>query len=185
VLDPHKGLFLPYGTGAVLVRDGAALRRAHSLTGDYMPGMQDDPDRVDFSQYSPELSRPFRGLRVWLPFKMHGAVAFREQLEEKLALARLAADRLRGMEGIEMLAEPQLSVLAFRLAPAGMSESELEELNQRFRERINARQRVLLTPTRLRGKFALRICVLSFRTHRERIEMALEDIEAARREVLG
>ncbi|HEY4597369.1 MAG TPA: aminotransferase class I/II-fold pyridoxal phosphate-dependent enzyme [Thermoanaerobaculia bacterium] len=185
VLDPHKGLFLPYGTGAVLIRDGQALRRAHSLTGDYMPGMQDDPDRVDFSQYSPELSRPFRGLRVWLPFKMHGAVAFREQLEEKLALARLAADRLRGMEGIEMLAEPQLSVLAFRLAPAGMSESELEELNQRFRERINARQRVLLTPTRLRGKFALRICVLSFRTHRERIEMALEDIEAARREVLG
>jgi aromatic-L-amino-acid decarboxylase len=185
VLDPHKGLFLPYGTGAVLVRDGQALRRAHSLTGDYMPGMQDDPDRVDFSQYSPELSRPFRGLRVWLPFKMHGVGAFREQLEEKLALARLAADRLRGMEGIEMLAEPQLSVLAFRLAPAGMSESELEELNQRFRERINARQRVLLTPTRLRGKFAIRICVLSFRTHRERIEMALEDIEAARREVLG
>ncbi|HEY4589026.1 MAG TPA: aminotransferase class I/II-fold pyridoxal phosphate-dependent enzyme [Thermoanaerobaculia bacterium] len=185
VLDPHKGLFLPYGTGAVLVRDGQALRRAHSLTGDYMPGMQDDPDRVDFSQYSPELSRPFRGLRVWLPFKMHGAVAFREQLEEKLALARLAADRLRGMEGIEMLAEPQLSVLAFRLAPAGMSESELEELNQRFRERINARQRVLLTPTRLRGKFALRICVLSFRTHRDRMEEGLEDLEAARREVMG
>ncbi|HEY4575637.1 MAG TPA: aminotransferase class I/II-fold pyridoxal phosphate-dependent enzyme, partial [Thermoanaerobaculia bacterium] len=185
VLDPHKGLFLPYGTGAVLVRDGQALRRAHSLTGDYMPGMQSDPDRVDFSQYSPELSRPFRGLRVWLPFKMHGVGAFREQLEEKLALARLAADRLRGMEGIEMLAEPQLSVLAFRLAPAGTSEEDLEELNQRFRERINARQRVLLTPTRLRGKFAIRICVLSFRTHRERIEMALEDIEAARREVLG
>ena len=73
VLDPHKGLFLPYGTGAVLVRDGEALRRAHSLTADYLPGMQNDPDRVDFSQYSPELSRPFRGLRVWLPFKMHGA----------------------------------------------------------------------------------------------------------------
>ncbi len=55
VLDPHKGLFLPYGTGAVLVRDGQALKRAHSLTADYMPGLQDDPDRVDFSQYSPEL----------------------------------------------------------------------------------------------------------------------------------
>jgi aromatic-L-amino-acid decarboxylase len=185
VLDPHKGLFLPYGTGAVLVRDGQALRRAHSLTADYMPGLQDDPDRVDFSQYSPELSRPFRGLRVWLPFKMHGAGAFRAQLEEKLALARLAADRLRETEGIEMLAEPQLSLLAFRLAPAGVPESELDPLNQRFLERINARQRVYLTPTRLRGRFALRICVLSFRTHRDRMEMALEDIEAARREVVG
>jgi aromatic-L-amino-acid decarboxylase len=185
VLDPHKGLFLPYGTGAVLIRDGQALRRAHSLTGDYMPGMQDDPNRVDFSQYSPELSRPFRALRVWLPFKMHGAGAFREQLTEKLALARLAADRLRAMEGIEILAEPQLSLLAFRLAPAGVPESELNALNQRFLDRVNVRQRVYLTATRLRGKFAPRICVLSFRTHRDRMEMALEDIAAAQKEVLG
>ena len=185
VLDPHKGLFLPYGTGAVLVRDGEALRRAHSLTADYMPGMQNDPDRVDFSQYSPELSRPFRGLRVWLPFKMHGAGAFRAQLEEKLALARLAADRLRAMPEIEILAEPQLSLLAFRLAPAGVPEAELNDLNQRFLDRVNARQRVYLTPTRLRGRFAPRICVLSFRTHRERMEMALEDIAAAQKEVLG
>jgi len=185
VLDPHKGLFLPYGTGAVLVRDGEALRRAHSLTGDYMPGLQNDPDRVDFSQYSPELSRPFRGLRVWLPFKMHGAGAFRAELEEKLALAHLAADRLREMEGIEILAEPQLSLLAFRLAPAGMPEEALDDLNRRFLDRVNARQRVYLTATRLRGRFAPRICVLSFRTHRERMEMALEDIAAARAEVVG
>ncbi len=184
VLDPHKGLFLPYGTGAVLVRDGEDLRRAHSLTADYMPRLQDDPDRVDFSQYSPELSRPFRGLRVWLPFKLYGAGVFRAELEEKLALARLAADRLRGMEGIEMLAEPMLSLLAFRLAPAGVPEEELDGLNRRFIERVNARQRVFLTGTRLRGRFALRICVLSFRTHRDRMEQALEDIEAARREVL-
>jgi aromatic-L-amino-acid decarboxylase len=184
VLDPHKGMFLPYGTGAVLVRDGEALRRAHSLTGDYMPGMQDDPDRVDFCQYSPELSRPFRGLRVWLPLKMHGAGVFRAELEEKLALARLAADRLREMEGIEILAEPQLSLLAFRLAPPGVAEGELNALNRRFQERINARQRVYLTATSLRGRYALRICVLSFRTHRDRMEAALEDIEAARREVL-
>jgi aromatic-L-amino-acid decarboxylase len=184
VLDPHKGLFLPYGTGAVLVRDGETLRRAHSLTGDYMPGMQDDPDRVDFSQYSPELSRPFRGLRVWLPFKMHGAGAFRAQLEEKLALAAQAAERLRAMPDVEILAEPQLSLLAFRLAPAGVPEAALEELNQRFLAAVNARQRVFLTATRLGGRFAPRICVLSFRTHRERMEMALEDIAAARGEVL-
>jgi aromatic-L-amino-acid decarboxylase len=184
VLDPHKGLFLPYGTGAVLVRDGQALRQAHSLTADYMPGLQDDPDRVDFSQYSPELSRPFRGLRVWLPFKMAGAGAFRAELEEKLELARFAADRVRAMAGIEMLAEPQLSLFAFRLAPAGVPESELDDLNHRFIERVNARQRVFLTGTRLHGRFALRICVLSFRTHRDRMEQALEDLEAARLEVL-
>jgi aromatic-L-amino-acid/L-tryptophan decarboxylase len=122
---------------------------------------------------------------VWLPFKLYGAGVFRAELEEKLALAHLAADRLREMEGIEMLAEPQLSLLAFRLAPAGVPDSELDDLNRRFIERVNARQRVFLTGTRLRGRFALRICVLSFRTHRDRMEQALEDIEAARREVLS
>ena len=186
VLDPHKGLFLPYGTGAVLVRDGQALRRAHALTADYMPHMQSDPDLVDFCLYSPELSRPFRGLRVWLPFKMHGAGAFRAQLEEKLALARLAADRIRAMEGMEMLAEPQLSLLAFRLVPPGVDDpEELNRLNRSFLEKVNARQRVFLTGTMLGDRFALRICVLSFRTHRDRMEEGLEDLEAARREVLA
>jgi aromatic-L-amino-acid/L-tryptophan decarboxylase len=186
VLDPHKGLFLPYGTGAVLVRDGQALRRAHALTAEYLPQMQSDPDLVDFCLYSPELSRPFRGLRVWLPFKMHGAGAFREQLEEKLALTKLAADRIRAMEGMEILAEPQLSLFAFRLAPPGVDDpAELNRLNQKLLERVNARQRVFLTATTLAGRFALRICVLSFRTHRDRMEEGLEDLEAARQEVLG
>jgi aromatic-L-amino-acid decarboxylase len=186
VLDPHKGLFLPYGTGAVLVRDGQALRRAHALTAEYLPQMQDDPDLVDFCLYSPELSRPFRGLRVWLPFKMHGASAFREQLEEKLALTKLAADRIRAMEGMEILAEPVLSLFAFRLAPPGVDDpAELNRLNQKLLERVNARQRVFLTATTLAGRFALRICVLSFRTHRDRMEEGLEDLEAARREVLA
>ena len=114
MLDPHKGLFLPYGTGALLVRDGETLRRAHALSAEYMPSMQEDPDRVDFNMLSPELSRDFRGLRVWLPLKMHGIGPFRANLEEKLALARHAAEELARMPGVEILAEPQLSILAFR-----------------------------------------------------------------------
>ena len=66
VLDPHKSLFLPYGTGALLVRDGAALRRAHSVAADYMPPLSDDATLIDISEMSPELSRPFRGLRKGL-----------------------------------------------------------------------------------------------------------------------
>ena len=99
VLDPHKGLFLPYGTGALLVRDGEALKRAHALSADYLPSMQEDPDLVDFNLLSPELSRDFRGLRVWLPLKMHGIGPFRTNLEEKLALARWATEELRADPG--------------------------------------------------------------------------------------
>jgi aromatic-L-amino-acid decarboxylase len=117
---------------------------------------------------------------------MHGAAAFRDQLEEKLALTKLAADRIRVMEGMEMLAEPELSLFAFRLAPPGVDDpQELNRLNRRLLERVNARQRVFLTSTMLGDRFALRICVLSFRTHRDRMEEGLEDLESARREVLG
>jgi aromatic-L-amino-acid decarboxylase len=71
-LDPHKGLFLPYGTGSVLVPRRGALRRAHSVHAEYLPPVPEDPEFVDYSSVSPELSRDFRGLRVWLPIKMHG-----------------------------------------------------------------------------------------------------------------
>jgi aromatic-L-amino-acid decarboxylase len=182
ILDPHKGLFLPYGTGALLVRDGEVLKRAHALSADYMPSMQDDADLVDFNLLSPELSRDFRGLRVWLPLSMHGAEPFRRNLEEKLTLARLAADELREIPGIEILAEPQLSILAFRLRRAGLDDEAVDRLNQDLLERINGKKRVYLTGTRLGGRFAIRICVLSFRTHRDRMDMALQDIQEAIRE---
>jgi aromatic-L-amino-acid decarboxylase len=179
VLDPHKGLFLPYGTGALLVRDGETLRRAHALSADYMPSMQEDADLDDFNLLSPELSRDFRGLRVWLPLKMHGAEPFRTNLQEKLELARMAADSLRGLPGIEILAEPQLSILAFRWVPSGADAATRDAKNRELLERINGRRRIYLTGTMLKGRFAIRICVLSFRTHRERMEQGLEDIRAA------
>jgi aromatic-L-amino-acid decarboxylase len=185
VLDPHKGLFLPYGTGALLVRDGATLRRAHAVSGDYMPAMQEDPDFADFNLLSPELSRGFRGLRVWLPVKMHGIGPFRRNLEEKLELARWACERLKEIPGIEILAEPQLSIVAFRLGRPGGDAADADVLSTELMRRVNARRRVYLTGTRLRSAFAVRICVLSFRTHRDRMEMAIEDVRAAARELLG
>jgi aromatic-L-amino-acid decarboxylase len=110
---------------------------------------------------------------------MHGAGPFRRNLEEKLALARWAAERLREIPKVEILAEPQLSIVAFRLAVPGAGEDEVDAANRRLLERINGRRRVYLTGTRLRGRFAIRICVLSFRTHRDRMEEALEDIRSA------
>lgn len=179
VLDPHKALFLPYGTGALLVRDGEALRRAHSVTADYMPRLQEDPDLVDFCEISPELSKPYRGLGVWLPLKMLGLGPFEEALEEKLELTRWAAAELRTIPGIEILAEPQLSVVAFRWNPGELDQGKLNHWNRQLLSRINARKRVMLTATMLGGRFALRICVVSFRTHRDRVEAALADIRAA------
>lgn len=179
-LDPHKGMFLPYGTGCLLARDPGALRRAHAARADYMPELQEDPERVDFCELSPELSRDFRGLRVWLPLTLLGAEVFRRALEEKLDLAATCAEALRGLPGVEIVAEPQLSLLAFRHVPAGTAEGPpLDAHNARLLAAINRRARVYLTPTVAGGSFVIRVCVLSFRTHRARVEAALEDIRAA------
>ena len=182
VLDPHKGLFLPYGSGCLLVRDAATLRRAHAARGAYLPGMQSDPDFVDFCEISPELSRPYRGLAAWLPLKMHGFGPFRRNLDEKLDLASYAADELARWPDVEIVAPPQLSLLAFRFAPQGLGEPALGSRNRRILDAVNARGRVHLTATTTKGKSLLRICVLSFRTHRDRIDAALEDLAAAARE---
>jgi aromatic-L-amino-acid/L-tryptophan decarboxylase len=182
-LDPHKALFLPYGTGCLLARDGAALRRAHALTADYLPAMQDADDLTDFCQISPELSRPARGLGVWLPLKLHGAMAFRRALDEKLDLAEWAARELHGLADVEVVAEPQLSTVAFWLRRPGLDADALKRLNHALLERINARQHVHLTGTMLGDRFALRICVVSFRTHMDRMEQCLEDIRASLREL--
>lgn len=184
-LDPHKGLFLPYGTGSLLVRDEGALKRAHSVAAHYLPDTQEDPDLVDFSQISPELSREFRGLRVWLPLKMHGIAPFRHNLQEKLDLAHWATAELRRIAGIEIVAAPQLSIVAFRFTRPGLDSNFLNRLNRELLNRINARKRVYLSGTMLGDRFALRICVLSFRTHFDRMQAGLADMRAAVSETLA
>lgn len=181
-LDPHKGLFLPYGTGALMVRDQEALRRAHQVTGDYLPPTEDHPEHLDWYALSPELSRPFRGLPVWLPLVLHGVGAFRQALDDKLDLAQEAAEALAAMPDVEVLA-PVLSLLAFRVVPPGLDAEAVDALNRRILERIDARRRVHLTGTRFKGRFVIRICVLAFRTTGQHLRHALEDVEAAIAEV--
>lgn len=184
-LDPHKSLFLPYGTGCLLVRDREALRRAHCMAASYLPPMQTEEGLFDFCEMSPELSRDARGLRVWLPLKMHGAAAFRALLDEKMDLARYAEGALRQMAHVEIVAEPQLSLLAFRVNPPGLDGEALEEVNRRVIAHVNGKQRVLLTGAVVRGRFLIRICILSFRTHRDRIDVCLEDIRGSIEAVCG
>ncbi len=189
--DPHKGMFLPYGTGCLLARDGTTLRAAHAESAAYLQDIARDPDLPESpADLGPELSRDFRGLRVWLPLMLHGAQAFREALAEKLELARefhrgLLRLREAGLP-LEVVDEPQLSVVPFRLERRrGEARGDWNARNAALNESINARGRVFLSSTLLPGEdgdvFTLRVCVLSFRTHAPRIVQALEDLAAATR----
>lgn len=190
-LDPHKGLFLPYGTGCLLVRSKASLREAHAVGASYLPKPQEDPDQWDFADLGPELSRPNRGLPLWLPIVLHGFGAFRQALDEKLDLARMAAEGIRALPCVRLVTEPVLSLFAFRCEPEGLSDDQTDALNRRWLSKTNERQRVFLSgatvsdPSTGRALFVGRVCVLCFRTHHDRIEMLLADLGEALREAMG
>lgn len=179
VLDPHKGFFLPYGTGVLLVRDLGALRDAHGSLGAYLPPPPEGEEHLDFAALTPELSRDWRGLRLWLPFKLHGVAAFRDALAERRRLAVILADALRGRPGLVFAHEPELSLLAFRRCHPGVPEAEENRRNQELLARINAPRRVMITGTTIDGTFWLRLCVLHLRTDEARVREGLGIIAAA------
>ena len=177
-LDPHKGMFMPYGIGALLVRDGQWLREAHAVTADYLPGTPDPDEFYDPSQYGPELSRAFPALRVWLCVKYFGAERLRAALAEKRYLALDAAARIAALPGVVMVAPPQLSLFAFHLRWSGATLEQENRATSELMERVTRRGRVMITGCTVDGRVLARVCVLSFRTRQDRMDACVEDIAA-------
>jgi aromatic-L-amino-acid decarboxylase len=181
-LDPHKAMFLPYGTGCLLVRDRAALLRAHQVEAAYLQDLAGAEEIPNFADLSPELSREFRGLRVWLPVVLHGLDAFAGALDEKLDLARSLYQELSDTPGFDVPWEPELTVVPFRYRPSSGDENGF---NRALLERINASRRVFLSSTVIGGRFTIRACIVSHRTHQDRIEEAVSIIRRAARDLAG
>src|SRR5262249_6074538 len=118
-LDPHKTLFLPYGTGAALVRDGNQLLQAFSATAAYISPLGESEVGPSPADLSPELTRHFRALRLWMPLQMAGLAAFRAAQREKLLLAQYFHARLSELPYFEAGPPPDLSVVAFSYTPDG------------------------------------------------------------------
>lgn len=170
VMDPHKSLFLPYGLGAVLVRDGAMLARAHHYRADYMQdAVAGSPAADSPADLSPELSKHFRGPRLWLPLLLHGVAPFRACLQEKRLLIQYFHEQVRSL-GFEVGPEPDLTVSTYRWVPA---RGYPDAFNEALVQAIHRDGRVFVSSTRLEGRYFLRLAVLSFRTHLETIELAL------------
>jgi aromatic-L-amino-acid decarboxylase len=178
-LDPHKGLFLPYGTGALLMQDMSNLRRAFSASAAYLPASQKNEEHLDFRELSPELSREWRGLRLWLPFKLHGMAAFRQALVEKRNLAVQAWQRLSLEPDVEIVAPPELSLFAFRQRFKGTCRKEENRRNRALLEHINGPRRIMITGTEINGCYFLRICILHLRTHETIVNEGLDLIVQA------
>lgn len=185
VFDLHKALALSYGTGCLLVRDRKDMRFDYRGGKSYMPPeIEETEARVDFADISPELSRDYRGLRVWLPLKTWGIGPFALNLEEKIRLAEWLAQELKRLPQVEVVAEPQLSILAFTLK-TGVSREENNLLTQKLLEKINRRGTLFLSACELDGKKCIRFCLLGFRLHYERLHQALAEIRDDLRDLTG
>ncbi|MEP0987842.1 aminotransferase class V-fold PLP-dependent enzyme [Ekhidna sp.] len=169
-LDPHKSLFLPFGTGAVLIKDLTSLYKAHRYTADYLQDLVDSDSEVNAADVSPELTKHFRGLRMWLPLKLFGLKPFRAALEEKLLLAQYFRNQLQQVDGFEVGPPPDLSITMFRYVPA---EGDANAFNERLIKSIQDDGRIFLSSTSIHGKFWIRVAIVVFRTHKSKIDLLL------------
>ncbi len=171
VLDPHKGMFLPYGTGAVLIRDGEVLQNAHAYYASYLQDtIESEYGGRSPAAVSPELTKHFRALRVWLPLLLHGEEPFRACLREKVELAKYFHREI-GALGFEVGPEPELTLVTYRWVPKS---GNANAFNRALVEETHRDGRVFISSTTVDGKFMLRMAALAFRTHLDTIDLALE-----------
>jgi glutamate/tyrosine decarboxylase-like PLP-dependent enzyme len=174
-LDPHKTLFLPYGTGAVLAREGQHLIDAFGASADYLRPLGESEVGPSPGDLSPELTRHFRALRLWLPLQLAGVAAFRAAQSEKIALARYFHARLADSPHWEAIV-PDLSVVAFRYRPRA---GDADDFNDRLLNHVQQEGRVFMSGTRIAGESWLRCAILSFRTHLAHVDETIDALERA------
>ncbi|MCG8569936.1 MAG: aminotransferase class V-fold PLP-dependent enzyme [Spirochaetes bacterium] len=178
-LDPHKGLFLPYGTGAVLVRNSQNLTKTFRCSAQYITDTIENESLWDFSEMSLELSREARGVKVWLPIKAFGVKEFIKNLDEKLTLTEELYRQLKDFQNCEIYGTPQLTVIAFRFQFSEGNLTEENEKNKAILRAVNRKNRIHISGTTINGKYYLRSCILSYRTHKKQIDWLLEDLQFA------
>lgn len=172
IIDPHKGLFLPYGVGAVLVKDSAAVLHSNYYTANYMQDGESEEMLKSPANVSPELTKHFRGLRVWLPLQLHGIEPFIACLEEKLVLVQYFRNKLTEL-GFCLGPEPDLSVSYFWYP----FELNIDKKNRQLMDEIHADGSVFLSSSIINKRFVIRIAILAFRTKKEIIDEAVEMIK--------
>jgi len=174
-LDPHKWLFAPPDAGCILVRDDAALRRAFMLHSEYTTVTETDPiERYAFFDRGLEMSRRFRGLKIWMILKYRGVDAIADVIARNIATRAYLDSRIAAEPRLESLGS-ELSIACFRYLPEDAA-VDADVLNRRIIERILDEAECYMSPTELDGRYALRVCIVNFRTQPSDIDFLLERV---------
>lgn len=178
-LDPHKWLFVPFECGCLLVREPARLTAAFHIMPEYLQDVS-GLEQVNFADYGEQLTRYSRALKVWMSVRYFGVAAIRQAIERGIALASYFEQLVAAEPGIDVMAPARFGVVCFRLRPNGLdAPNELDALNERVLGEIVRDGRYFISSTKLRGSYALRICVLGYRTQEEDIEGLVAALRSA------
>ncbi len=169
-IDPHKGLFIAYGLGALLIKDVKALYASNHHQANYMQDSFSANEEVSPADLSPELTKHFRGLRLWLSLQLFGTGPFSAALEEKVWLCRYFYEEVQKL-GFEVGPYPELTIIIFRYIP---KTGAANAFNQQIIEAIKQDGRIFLSSTTIDETFWIRFAVMSFRTHLEQVNLALK-----------
>ena len=183
-LDPHKWLFQPYETGCLMVRDTSLLEATFRILPEYLQDADMGMEHVNFADRGLQLTRSFRALKIWMSIQMLGLNAFRDAIDEAMDLASEAERHILASDELELLSPATLGVVCFRYRPAALDDARgLETLNARIQDRIVESGFAMMSSTRLRGEYSLRLCILNYRTKWDDVREILERIEATGREL--
>ena len=175
--DPHKALCLPYGTGGLLIRDKNKIYYDFLSSTTYMPpspAAEDTGIQVDYADLSVELSRDWRGLRVWLPIKTLGIEPFILNLEEKFELTTWLQTQLSGIPNLKIFQQAQLTVLSFYVDGKSVQESNTK--TQALLEKINLANTLFLSSCEVGGRKVIRVCLLGHRLHFDRLQKFISEL---------
>lgn len=176
-IDPHKWLFAPLGTGCVLFRDAAAAQATFRLDSEYTTITGNDPiESFAFYDHGFEMSRRNRALNVWAILKTRGMRGIASAIERDIALRRRLDARIAAEPELEPLGS-DLSITCFRWRPVGeQDDARLNAANRAILERLVGEGRFFLSPTTLEGRYALRVCIVNFRTRESDVDLLVDEV---------
>jgi aromatic-L-amino-acid/L-tryptophan decarboxylase len=166
VTNPHKWLFTPFDLSVLYIKDLDLLKRTFSLVPEYLKVTETVTNQMDFGI---QLGRRFRSLKLWFVMRYFGQEGLIERLRGHCRLAKLFASWIDESYDWELLAPVPFALVCFRASPEGMAEEELDVLNERIMNDINASGEAYLSHTKLNGKFTLRLSIGSIRVEEKHI----------------
>ena len=177
-IDPHKWLFQPIESGCLLVRDRQWLRQTFDDSPEYLKDVDATEEEINYYQHGIQLTRQTRALKLWMSLQTFGAEAFRAAIDQGFSNAEYIEQRISKAKDWEIITPATLGIVTFRFAPKGLTETEINELNQIISDQLSESRIAFIGTTILKGAKALRMCPINPRTEKSDLDRTIDKLEA-------